>query len=137
MRASLVEVLADAQQRGLLGPDPIERYVAHAHGYLPFLAAHPGEGTNRGVDLGSGGGVPGLVLALERPDTSWTLVERSPDRDLVLVDGVKAFHGDGWVLALPDPEEPITHIWAEGSSDRVASDLAQEYVRRIGQLVRP
>jgi 16S rRNA (guanine527-N7)-methyltransferase len=27
------------------------------------------------VDLGSGGGVPGLVLALARPDVRWTLVE--------------------------------------------------------------
>jgi phosphomannomutase len=53
-----------------------------------------------------------------------------------LVDGVKVAHGDGWVLALPDPEEPITHVWAEASSDREANDLAQEYVRRIGQLVR-
>jgi 16S rRNA (guanine527-N7)-methyltransferase len=81
MRASLVEVLADAHQRGLLGADPIERYAAHAHGYLEFLpAAATGETSCRGVDLGSGGGVPGLVLALERSDTVWTLVERSRSR---------------------------------------------------------
>jgi 16S rRNA (guanine527-N7)-methyltransferase len=29
----------------------------------------------RALDLGSGGGVPGLVLALARPDVSWTLVD--------------------------------------------------------------
>jgi 16S rRNA (guanine527-N7)-methyltransferase len=81
MRASLVEVLADAHQRGLLGADPIERYAAHARGYLEFLpAAGPGEASCRGVDLGSGGGVPGLVLAVERSDTVWTLVERSRSR---------------------------------------------------------
>jgi mannose-1-phosphate guanylyltransferase/phosphomannomutase len=65
-----------------------------------------------------------------------TLVERSAERDLVLVDGVKVRHGDGWVLALPDPEEPVTHIWAEGASERAAAELAQEYTRRIRQLVR-
>jgi mannose-1-phosphate guanylyltransferase/phosphomannomutase len=65
-----------------------------------------------------------------------TLVERSADRDLVLVDGVKVRHGDGWVLALPDPEEPVTHIWAEGESEAGASELAQEYTRRIRQMVR-
>jgi len=30
---------------------------------------------SRVVDLGSGGGVPGIVLALARPDVAWTLVD--------------------------------------------------------------
>ena len=42
----------------------------------------------------------------------------------------------GWALALPDPEEPVTHIWAEGDSDGDARRLAQEYARRIRQLLR-
>ena len=46
-----------------------------------------------------------------------TLMERSGDRELVLVDGVKVLHDDGWALALPDPEEPVTHVWAEADSD--------------------
>jgi mannose-1-phosphate guanylyltransferase/phosphomannomutase len=53
-----------------------------------------------------------------------------------LVDGVKVVHDGGWALALPDPEEPYTHIWAEAGSDADASRLAQEYVRRIRQMVR-
>jgi 16S rRNA (guanine(527)-N(7))-methyltransferase RsmG len=32
------------------------------------------------VDLGSGAGVPGLVLAAARPDAQFTLVDKSPDR---------------------------------------------------------
>ena len=40
------------------------------------------------------------------------------DRELVLVDGVKVLHDDGWALALPDPEEPVTHVWAEGADRR-------------------
>lgn len=65
-----------------------------------------------------------------------TLVEQAKDRDVELVDGVKVRHDDGWVLAYPDPEEPITHLWAEGSSDESARRLVQEYGRRIRQLVR-
>jgi len=65
-----------------------------------------------------------------------TLVELSKDRRLELVDGVKVIHDDGWVLALPDPEEPITHIWAEGPSHQAAQSLAEEYVRRIRQSLR-
>ena len=56
--------------------------------------------------------------------------------DVVLIDGVKVVHSDGWVLALPDPEEPVTHVWAEGATDGDARKLAQEYSRRIRQLLR-
>ena len=41
----------------------------------------------------------------------------------MLVDGVKVLHDNGWVLALPDPEEAITHVYAEGSSDADARRL--------------
>ncbi len=65
-----------------------------------------------------------------------TLVELSKDRRLELIDGVKVIHDEGWVLALPDPEEPITHIYAEGTDQGAARRLAQEYVRRIRQTLR-
>jgi len=65
-----------------------------------------------------------------------TLVEQTKNREVELVDGIKVLHDDGWALALPDPEEPITHIWAEGPTEGDARRLAQEYVRRIRQLVR-
>jgi hypothetical protein len=40
------------------------------------------------------------------------------------------------VLALPDPEEPVTNVWAEARTDGEARRLAQEYVRRIRQMTR-
>ena len=43
---------------------------------------------------------------------------------------VKIVHEDGWALILPDPDEPVTHVWAEGPSDVEARHLAQEYARR-------
>jgi mannose-1-phosphate guanylyltransferase/phosphomannomutase len=65
-----------------------------------------------------------------------SLVGMTKDRELELVDGVKVLHDDGWALALPDPEEPVTHVWAEGSSDADARRLAQEYARRIRAMLR-
>ena len=65
-----------------------------------------------------------------------TLVELAKDREVELVDGVKVIHESGWAMALPDPEEPITHIWAEGADHNAARALAQEYVRRIRQTLR-
>ena len=88
--------------------------------------------------------LPRVHLAHETVVTPWeqkglvmrTLVELSKDRKLELIDGVKVLHDDGWVLALPDPEEPMTHIWAEADDQRRAGELAQEYVRRIRQALR-
>jgi len=88
--------------------------------------------------------LPRIHMAHETVITPWeqkglvmrTLVELSKDRRLELIDGVKVFHDDGWVLALPDPQEPVTHIWAEGSTQGAARSLAQEYVRRIRQTLR-
>ena len=89
-------------------------------------------------------GLPRVHMAHETVVTPWeqkgtvmrSLMETSKDRDLELVDGVKVVHGDGWALALPDPEEPVTHVWAEAASDADARRLAQEYARRIRQMLR-
>ncbi|MBW3641344.1 MAG: mannose-1-phosphate guanyltransferase [Actinobacteria bacterium] len=63
-----------------------------------------------------------------------TLVEEVR-RPLVLLDGVKVLFEDGWVLALPDPEEPLTHVWAEAQSDARASQRVEQYVTRIAAMV--
>jgi mannose-1-phosphate guanylyltransferase/phosphomannomutase len=65
-----------------------------------------------------------------------TMVESSKDHDLVLVDGVKVVYEDAWALVLPDPEDPLTHVWVEGPSAVEAKTLAQEYVRKIRQILR-
>ena len=33
----------------------------------------------------------------------------------MLVDGIKVVSDDGWALVVPDPEDPVTHVWAEGA----------------------
>jgi mannose-1-phosphate guanylyltransferase/phosphomannomutase len=64
------------------------------------------------------------------------LVEQLDGRDLVLVDGVKVAESDGWALILPDPEDPVTHVWAEGVSEAQARGRAQQYAVRLRQLLR-
>ena len=49
---------------------------------------------------------------------------------------VRVAKGDGWALMVPDPEEPVTHVWAEAGSDAEARELAQEHARRIRQILR-
>lgn len=79
----------------------------------------------------------GVITPWEQKGTVMrTLVEQTHGRDVQLIDGVKVFHDSGWVLVLPDPEEPVTHIWAEGDDSVDARSLAQEYARRIRQMLR-
>jgi mannose-1-phosphate guanylyltransferase/phosphomannomutase len=88
--------------------------------------------------------LPRVHIAHQSVHTPWeqkgmvmrTLVERSEGRDLVLVDGVKIIEPDGWALVLPDPEEPVTHVWAEAPNDAQAGARAQEYAVRLRQLLR-
>jgi mannose-1-phosphate guanylyltransferase/phosphomannomutase len=45
-----------------------------------------------------------------------------------LVDGIKVFleHSE-WALVLPDSEEPVFHVYAEGATEARALELAEEY----------
>jgi mannose-1-phosphate guanylyltransferase/phosphomannomutase len=88
--------------------------------------------------------LPAVRVAHEAVVTPWEkkglvmrmVMEWAKDRDLLLVDGVKVLHDDGWALVFPDAEEPLTHVWAEASSDADARARAQEYARRIRNLLR-
>jgi mannose-1-phosphate guanylyltransferase/phosphomannomutase len=83
-------------------------------------------------------------LAHQRVITPWeqkglvmrTLVENLKDQELVLVDGVKVLEDNGWALVLPDPEQPVTHVWAEGPDDRAASTRVDEYASLVRELLR-
>lgn len=69
----LREVLLRSRELGFLGPGEVDQHVHHAQAFLAPLAA-VGEG-GRVLDLGSGGGVPGLVLAVRRPDLDVVLLD--------------------------------------------------------------
>jgi 16S rRNA (guanine527-N7)-methyltransferase len=55
----------------------VEAHIEHAEGFVIAAAGTP---PTTAVDLGSGGGVPGLVLALRWPASSWTLVDSAERR---------------------------------------------------------
>ncbi len=88
--------------------------------------------------------LPVVRLAHEAVVTPWEkkglvmrmVMEWTKDREVLLVDGVKVIHNDGWALVFPDPEEALTHVWAEAETDSDARARAQEYARRIRNLLR-
>ncbi len=53
---------------------------------------------------------------------------------LEMIDGIKLFMGEEWVLVLPDASEPIFHIYAESKDMESANRLVCRYVERIEQL---
>jgi mannose-1-phosphate guanylyltransferase/phosphomannomutase len=63
------------------------------------------------------------------------VVERAAGDRVELIDGVKIFHGDDWVLVLPDPEQPVVHVWAESDTDAKTRALAGTQERLIRNLV--
>ena len=74
---TLDEVIELQRARDLIGREPSPTLRAHSAGYAAVLDEEP----VRVVDLGSGGGVPGLVLAVERwPTARMTLLDASQRR---------------------------------------------------------
>jgi mannose-1-phosphate guanylyltransferase/phosphomannomutase len=62
------------------------------------------------------------------------VMERAKDMPTMLVDGVKILYPDGWALVLPDPEEPVTHVWAEASSEADARRLVAIHAGQVAEL---
>lgn len=83
--AALRAQLERARDLGLLGPGPSEDHLVHAQAFLGPLAAVSG----LVVDLGSGGGVPGLPVAVARPDLRLVLVDASAKRGEFLTSAVE------------------------------------------------
>ncbi len=86
--AAIENVLARSRSLGFLGPGSVRVQVDHAVGF----AAGPvgtGEGAPRRVlDLGAGGGVPGLVLAHVWPDAEMILLDTGARRGTFLEEAV-------------------------------------------------
>ncbi len=66
-----------------------------------------------------------------------TLMEQLSEEgaELVLVDGIKVVSGLGWILVVPDPTDPVTHVLAESSDLAASESLAATYVERITRML--
>jgi mannose-1-phosphate guanylyltransferase / phosphomannomutase len=62
------------------------------------------------------------------------LVEQAGGDRVVTIDGVKAYRGRDWALAVPHPQEPVIRVWAEGEDEAAAERLAAEYAGRVEEL---
>jgi mannose-1-phosphate guanylyltransferase/phosphomannomutase len=64
------------------------------------------------------------------------LTERLRDRELDLTDGIKVFGERGWAQILPDPDEPIVHIYAEGATVDDSKALEAEFRAMVEEIMQ-
>ena len=63
------------------------------------------------------------------------LNERLAGRNLDLTDGIKVFEERGWSQALPDPDEPLIHLYAEGRTPEASRELQQELRELVEEIM--
>jgi 16S rRNA (guanine527-N7)-methyltransferase len=119
---ALTRVLDRARDLGFLGPGPVTDHIEHARAYLPALPR-----VGRGglvMDLGTGGGVPGVPLASWRTDLSWVLVDAMAKRVAFVRGAVEELHLDAEVVLGRAEELARDGRWAGQVDVVVARSLA-------------
>lgn len=107
----LSDVLLEAQQLGFLGPGPIGRHISLATEMAEAVeqALEPSGPSWRTrlqvLDLGTGGGVPGLVLSLRWPWAELWLLDASSRRAAFLERSLPRLGVEGRVTVLAERAE--------------------------------
>jgi 16S rRNA (guanine527-N7)-methyltransferase len=137
----LDEVLEESADAGFLGPGPVAAHAAQAGSFLAALRP-----ADRVLDLGAGGGVPGLILALALPAASFVLLDASQRRTDFLRRAVRRLGLADRVGVVTARAEAAGHdaVW-RGTFDAVVArsfaepavtaECAAPFLRVGGQLV--
>jgi 16S rRNA (guanine527-N7)-methyltransferase len=138
----LVELLAAARVQHFLGPGDLTTHLAHSLAFTNLVPTPPG----RAVDLGSGAGVPGLILAVRWPESTWVFLDANVRRTEFLRSAVVALDLDDRVEVVVRRAEEFGHDapW-RGSADlvvargfgpaAVTAECAAPLLRRGGAVV--
>lgn len=104
MTTTLTGLLERSRQLGFLGPGPVEAHLPHALAFASATHADPA----RALDLGAGGGLPGLVLAAHVwPETRWTFVDANQRRTAFLRSAVEALGVEDRVQVVTERAEVV------------------------------
>ncbi|MCU1492428.1 MAG: nucleotidyl transferase [Acidimicrobiaceae bacterium] len=77
-----------------------------------------------------------VTTAFEQKGTVMrSVLELARDEELVLVDGVKRVDDHGWTLVVPDPDRPVTHVYAEGASEHASDERAAQAAAEIRRIL--
>ena len=62
--------------------------------------------------------------------------EQLKGREIDVTDGIKVFDDRGWAQVLPDPDEPLLHIYAEAETDELSTELETELRSLVEEIMR-
>ena len=141
-RQALLQVLMAARARHFLGPGELAVHIEHGLAFATLVPEPP----VRAVDLGSGAGVPGLILALLWPASSWVLLDANVRRTEFLRHAVDSLGLAPRVEVLVARAEDVGRDPARRASadlvvsrafgpPAVASECAAPFLRVGGALV--
>jgi mannose-1-phosphate guanylyltransferase/phosphomannomutase len=63
------------------------------------------------------------------------LTERMKGKKVETLDGIKVFEKRGWAQVLPDPDEPLVHVYAEGKTPADGETLEAEFLALVEEVV--
>ncbi len=119
------ELLAtDGVERGLLGPREVSR-MWERHLLNCAVVAQLIESQSSVCDIGSGAGLPGMVLALVRPDLNVTLVEPILRRTTFLEEAVEKLGLGNVTVVRSRAEELHGYLEADVVTARAVAPLAR------------
>ena len=104
----LIELLEKAQKLNFLGKAPITDHVKNANGFLEAINIFSKDNEPRHIiDIGSGGGVPALILVEKLENWSFVLLERKQKRAEFLAQAIKALDVSERVEVICDEVENV------------------------------
>ncbi len=78
-------------QLGFLGSMPIDEQIEHALGFVAIVEEKLGREPTSVIDLGTGGGVPGLILVSSWPGATVVLMDASERRTVFLKESLESW----------------------------------------------
>jgi 16S rRNA (guanine527-N7)-methyltransferase len=115
----LIEVLDRAQTLGFLGPGSVAPHIEHSRRYSALLTE-----ARSVLDLGSGGGLPGLVLVQDLPEATIVLLDARQGRVDALSRAIGALDARGRARAVCAQAEVAGHdVRYRGQFDVVVARL--------------
>lgn len=142
---SLLEgVLLEARDVGFLGPGPVGPHIEHARGFA--VAYGDPRGPALALDLGSGAGLPGLVLALMWPKVELVLLDANKRRttfleraviELGVTDRVRVVRGRAEEIGRHDAERRRYDLVVARSfaTPPVVAECAAPFLRVGGLMI--
>jgi len=130
-RAFTAALAEHGEERGLIGPlEPPRlwtRHILNSAVAAPLFSAGARVG-----DVGSGAGLPGLVLAIARPDVRWVLIEPMERRVAWLSEQVDALDLDNVEVVRARAED-----WKEGAVLDAVTARAVSALRTLVPIIAP